>query len=303
MAGYAAKLSPPGRHQAKNTGIALSSFLNVAIVNIHLVLELVEGDTLADRIKAGPIPVEESLKLALQIAEARQVMRFDYELPEGQQFSYLNPLAVSPDGQQFVYGTTKGLYLRSVDELSAKLIAGTEGPAQQPFFSPDGKSIGYFSPTDRQLKKISVNGGAPVTLCSVAGIMLIGASWSADDTIVFGQGPGDIMRVSANGGTPESLIKAKSAVSAWPHELPDGKWMAYMSNESGSMKVYAHSFPEVNKGRWQISTKGGVSPLWAPNGRELFYFSTDDDPSVMTVAVETGTDDSQNAALVLIPNL
>jgi hypothetical protein len=47
------------------------------------------------------------------------------------------------------------------------------------------------------------------------------------------------------------------------------------------------SFPEIDKGRWQVSTDGGVSPLWAPNGSELFYIGEDD--SVMTVAVETGT--------------
>ena len=65
----------------------------------------------------------------LKPPEPRQVMRFDYELPEGQQFDNLDfqVLAVSPDGKQFVYSTTKGLYLRSVDELDAKLIAGTEG--------------------------------------------------------------------------------------------------------------------------------------------------------------------------------
>jgi serine/threonine-protein kinase len=77
----------------------------------------------------------------LRTPEPRQVIRLDYELPEGQQFGGLplGSLAVSPDGKQFVYSTTKGLYLRSVDELTAKLIVGTEGSTGQPFFSPDGK--------------------------------------------------------------------------------------------------------------------------------------------------------------------
>jgi serine/threonine protein kinase len=100
----------------------------------------------------------------LRKPEPPRVMRSEYELPEGQRLSgagllanlqfsgsSLLTLAVSPDGTQFVYSTTKGLYKRSLDELRAKLIAGTEGPAQQPFFSPDGKSVGYFSPNDRQL--------------------------------------------------------------------------------------------------------------------------------------------------------
>ncbi len=165
----------------------------------------------------------------LKPSEARQVMRFYYELPEGQQLGNLfrqSNLAVSPDGKQFVYSTTKGLYLRSMDELNAKLIAGTEGDTRQPFFSPDGKWIGYFSFSDRQLKKIAINGGAPVTLCPVSA-MMVGASWSADNTIVYGQGPGDIMRVSANGGTPETLIKTKSRSSIYPHILPGGKSVLY----------------------------------------------------------------------------
>jgi Tol biopolymer transport system component len=159
----------------------------------------------------------------LKPSEPRRVMRFTYELPEGQQFSNLDRtvLAVSPDGKQFVYSTRGGLYLRSVDELTAKLIPGTEGDTQQPFFSPDGKWIGYHSVADRKLKKIAINGGAPVALCDVAS--LIGGSWGADDTIVYGQWGRGIMRISANGGTPESFIKANSGFLLFPQILPGGK--------------------------------------------------------------------------------
>jgi eukaryotic-like serine/threonine-protein kinase len=168
----------------------------------------------------------------LKPSEPRQVLRFEYELPEGQQLStnILPALAVSPDGKQFVYSTTNGLYIRSVDELTAKLIAGTEGRTTQPFFSPDGKSIGYFSVADRQLKKIAVSGGAPVTLCAVA--QLMGAWWSADNTIVYGQLPGDMMRISANGGTPQSLVKTKAEFPVFPQILPDGESVLYTSATS-----------------------------------------------------------------------
>jgi serine/threonine protein kinase/Tol biopolymer transport system component len=165
----------------------------------------------------------------LKPSEPRQVMRFEYELPEGQELSDLTfpVLAVSPDGKQFVYSTHKGLYLRSMEELTAKLISGTEGSAQQPFFSPDGKWIGYFSAADRKLKKIAINGGAPVVLCDVA--QLLGADWSTDNTIVYGQLTGDIMRISANGGTPESLVKTKSGLLFLPQILPDKKSVLYSS--------------------------------------------------------------------------
>jgi serine/threonine protein kinase len=78
----------------------------------------------------------------LKPTEPRQVMRFDYELPEVQQFggpTYGSQLAISPDGKHFVYSTSEGLYLRSVEELTAKLIPGTEGNTQQPFFLPTAR--------------------------------------------------------------------------------------------------------------------------------------------------------------------
>jgi Tol biopolymer transport system component len=124
-----------------------------------------------------------------------------------------------------VYATPKGLYLRSLDKLTANPIVGTEGRAEQPFFSPDGKWIGYYA--DGLLKKIAVSGGVPVTICSVTAPQMVGASWNEDNTIVYGQDPGDIMRVSANGGMPESIIKAKSANSVHPQMLPGGKWVLY----------------------------------------------------------------------------
>jgi Tol biopolymer transport system component len=157
----------------------------------------------------------------LKPTEPHQVMRFENELPKGQQFSALNypALAVSPDGKQFVYSTANGLHLRSVDDLVGKLIAGTEGSTSQPFFSPDGKWIGYLSVGDFKLKKINVHGGAPVALCDA---YPYGVSWGTDNTIIYGQASGGIIRISGNGGTPESLVAAKSGVLQYPQILPDG---------------------------------------------------------------------------------
>jgi serine/threonine-protein kinase len=68
---------------------------------------------------------------------------------------------------------------------------------------------------------------------------------------------------------------------------PDGRWLAYQSNESGKDQIYVRPFPNVNGGRSQISTAGGTRPLWARNGRELFYF--DLDGVLMAVPIAAGT--------------
>jgi serine/threonine-protein kinase len=52
---------------------------------------------------------------------------------------------------------------------------------------------------------------------------------------------------------------------------PDGRWLAYMSDETGTSEVYVRPFPDAEAGRWQVSLDGGQAPLWAPSGRELFY--------------------------------
>jgi Tol biopolymer transport system component len=161
----------------------------------------------------------------LRKPEPRQVMRSEYSLPESQQVKNTNALtlAVSPDGRRFAYVTAKGLYSRSVDEFDAKPIIGTETSPSYPIFSPDGKWIAYCSGTDRKLKKIAISGGAPVTLCDVTSVF-VGSSWGADGEIVYAEYLKGINRVSANGGTPELIIKGTAYN---PQLLPDGKSLLF----------------------------------------------------------------------------
>jgi hypothetical protein len=103
--------------------------------------------------------------------------------------------------------THKGLYLRPLDEPTAKLISGTEENVRQLFFSPDGKLIGYFSVTDRKLKKIAVNGGTQEVLCAVT--QFAGASCCTDNTIVYSQPPDGMIRISSNGGRKSLSNRAR----------------------------------------------------------------------------------------------
>jgi eukaryotic-like serine/threonine-protein kinase len=193
----------------------------------------------------------------LKPTESRQVVRFDYDLPEGQQFSNISNrvLAISQDGKEFVYSTTKGLYLRFLEELTARLIPGTEGNTRQPFFSPDGKSIGYFSPDDKKLKKIAFNGGTAVPLCEIT-TSFLGASWGVDNTIVYSEYLKGIMQIPANGGTPESVIKTPIGLPVSPQILPDGKWV-----------LYAASFGQDNA---QTQMKIIIQSVKSGESRELF---------------------------------
>jgi serine/threonine-protein kinase len=78
-----------------------------------------------------------------------------------------------------------------------------------------------------------------------------------------------------------------SMFNEWNGEVsPDGRWLAYQSNESGRYEIYVRPFPNVEAGRWQVSTAGGTRPLWSRDGRELFYFVSPG--KVMAVSIQRG---------------
>ena len=88
----------------------------------------------------------------------------------------------------------------------------------------------------------------------------INASWGADDRIVYAQSGKGIMRISANGGTPEEILKAEVEKIVSPQILPDGKTIL---------------FTFLTRQLRQVVVQSLKSPLWSPNGRELFYLSND----------------------------
>ncbi len=199
--------------------------------------------------------------------EPKRVVRFEYELPEGQKLGDLieRSLAVSPDGSQFVYKTENGLYLRSIADLNARLIPGTGENPQKPFFSPDGQWIGYVSGADGKLNKISVNGGAPVPLTKISSVGFL--NWGADHTILYSGGNyQDVMRVSDTGGDPELLAKTEKASSVAPQILPDGKHVMYTSILEQPYKIVLQSL-ESGK-RKDLLT--GDSAWYLPTGHLVY---------------------------------
>jgi serine/threonine protein kinase len=151
---------------------------------------------------------------ASPLATSSPVKRVTIKLPDAEPLalSKFGPLgigrtavALSPDGSLLVYVAERNgkaqLYLRALDQFDARPIPGTEG-AYSPFFSPDGRWLGFFSAN--KLKKVSLQGGEPVTLCEAR--IPHGGSWGPDDTIVFADSEGvNLSRVSASGGSKEVL--------------------------------------------------------------------------------------------------
>jgi len=206
-------------------------------------------------------------------AEPQAVNRFGYDLPLDQVFppSGSPVIALSPDGRRFVYRATGGLYLRSMGALEARLIPGTEDDASNPFFAPDGESVAYFQ--NGQLKRISLSGGAAVVVCAAEDAF--GASWGTDSTILFGQAKG-IMRVSANGGTPELVIPAKEGEQADGLQLlPDGDSVLFtVTTASGpgparwaAAQIVVQS---LSTGERTVVLQGGSRARYVPTGHLIY---------------------------------
>jgi Tol biopolymer transport system component len=135
------------------------------------------------------------------------------------------PLALSPDGRSLVYAARREgdirLYLRGLDAFDAKPLPGTDGAAY-PFFSPDGAWVAFFA--DGKLKRQSIAGGSPITVCDVP-LPARGGTWGPDGTIVVA-GANGLLRVPSGGGTPTPLGDQNADTSprlTWPHFLPDGR--------------------------------------------------------------------------------
>ena len=199
--------------------------------------------------------------------------RFYHELPEGQVFTREGRglVAVSPDGSQIVYVANSQLYLRNLDELEAHSIQGTDVDPTSPFFSPDGEWVGYYSTSDRQLKKIATIGGAPVTLYDAT--LPFGASWGSGDTVVYGQ-PEGIMGVSANTGVAELVIPTEKGEQVHgPQVLPGGEWVLLTLTSASGFTRWDEAqivVQSLESGERKFLWEGGSDARYVPTGHLVY---------------------------------
>jgi serine/threonine-protein kinase len=206
----------------------------------------------------------------------RAVRQFEISLPAGQQFTSpgRHMVAVSQQGHVAYVGNNQ-IYLRLRDQLVATPVTmhtgSIVGAPRNPFFSPDGQWIGFWA--DNQLQKVAITGGAPVPLTSANNPW--GVSWDADGTILYGQGPEGIFRVSENGGTGEQIIKVKTPESAHgPQLLPDGRTVLFTVAPQGQSwnqaKIVAQS---LETGVRTDVLNGGTDARYVPTAHLVYVLN------------------------------
>jgi Tol biopolymer transport system component/predicted Ser/Thr protein kinase len=179
---------------------------------------------------------------------------------------------LSPDGTRIAFvaeGAERKprLYVRSLDQMQATVISGTED-ARDPFFSPDGQWIAFFA--QGKLKKISVQGGEAFTLCEAPNER--GGSWGDTGLIVFAPGPGTpLSKVSSAGGIPEPFTVLDghnlAGTHRWPQFLPGGKDVLFTFSPTGigfdeaDIVVYSGA-----SGKSKTVLHGGSYAHYVPSG-------------------------------------
>jgi len=169
----------------------------------------------------------------------------------------------------------------------------TDGPSAHahPVWDPDGDHI-VFSSTNGATRQ-AVNGGPPEPLFAPPrrGMPL---AWTRDRHYVLlrrESGPsGDLLAVAMTGEPREIAVAQSSSDETEGQFSPDGKWVAYVTNESGRAEVFLQSFPE-GRARTQVSTSGGTQVRWASDGKEIFYVAPDGTMTAVSIAVGNGSPD------------
>jgi len=208
--------------------------------------------------------------------------------------SYGN-VRLSPDGRRVATdqtdpdGRTNDIWILEPARGTTTRMTFDPSAHWTPIWSPDGRQI-LFSDTRKlgnqlYLRNADGSGSEEEVADLAAGLQVNPWDWSRDGKYALVRKANELWYFSWPERVAKPLLQAKWTVRNAQFS-PDGRWMAYASNETGSMEIYVSSFPSGN-GKWQVSSAGGQEPRWRQDGKELFYLSADG--KMMAMAVTTGS--------------
>lgn len=186
-------------------------------------------------------------------------------------------ITISPDGEVVVFAGhdadgTRWLYVRSLNDLTPHVLAGTRGAAQ-PFFSPDGRWLGFWS--EGQMRKLGIEGGVSQPVAAMPAY--IGASWTTDETIVYSDA-GVLYTIPSAGGERTLIARPDTAQGEThrvdPVALPDGDHVLYMSAGASGVGNLRIGIVSLSTRSSRLLDVVGTYPLGVLSGR-LIYASRD----------------------------
>ena len=202
--------------------------------------------------------------------------------------AYFDP-RFSPDGRRLAITVGTDIWL--LDRFQGTLTRlSFDSSASRPVWSRDGRQVAYVREIGvvADLRRMIADGSSPAeSLLTLPGIGLWEVLFAPGgrSLVVRTAVPRDILLLALDSASPPSPLLKSLADEVAPAVSPDGRWMAYVSNESGRAEVYVRSFPGM-QARTQISLDGGTEPVWSPTGNELFYRSG---PALLAAEVRAGS--------------
>jgi Tol biopolymer transport system component len=197
----------------------------------------------------------------------------------------LNSVALSPDGRSLAVtllrGSTQDIWVKQMPSGPFSRVTFGDTAHFRAQWTGDGRSVVYLndhgSGSGDPLITRADGTGTPRLLLHQAATFAQAfetrdGKWLVLRRSISEPGNGDIFAVRTGDTTLVPLLTTPARELS-PSVSPDGRWLAYSSDESGNPEVYLRPFPEVTTARWQVSLSGGSNPMWAPNGRELFYLN------------------------------
>jgi Tol biopolymer transport system component len=188
--------------------------------------------------------------------------------------SYQNP-RVSPNGRLIAFSDLGAIWTLDPERGTfARVSASPEPNVGFPAWSPDGSQIYYRSPEGVLMQRAD-GSGRPTVLKNTTLSDYPGSFTPDGRTFVIlrinPETGGDVYTMPADGGDLTPVLMSK-AYEGGPQLSPDGKWLLYVSNESGRMEIYLRPFTGGDR-KWSVSGDGGLHPLWSRDGRRIYYRS------------------------------
>jgi Tol biopolymer transport system component/tRNA A-37 threonylcarbamoyl transferase component Bud32 len=212
--------------------------------------------------------------------------------------------ALSPDGRRLALGlqTDAGddIWVKQLPHGTLSRVSYDSAAEYRPRWMPDGRSLMFASNRlgagagGLYLRPADGTGSDSLILRARAGIFE--GAWSPDRRwLVFRTG-GTVNQTGGRDivGIRPGIDTVPLPIVATPYDeeaiaiSPDGRWLAYESNETGKTEIYLRPFPDTQRAKWQVSNGGAAAPLWARNGRELFFVTRERD--LMAVSVTAGAE-------------
>jgi hypothetical protein len=203
---------------------------------------------------------------------------------------------VSPDGSRVAVHvlardmSDEDIWVWSMAQRTLTRLTKEAGFEDGPVWSPDSRQIVYRT-ADGTRRRRADGVGEPTTLTSGAVLGNTAYGYTPDGSLIIGRANGSALEIGllapGDDAQYETLLSNGSRLTRAALS-PSGRWLAYQSNESGRNEIYVQPFPNVDAGKWLVSSGGGAEPLWGADDTELFFRSP---THLMVTRVNAGADD------------